>query len=482
MRNLRLAAVLLFASSVFAQVDSAVLQDAQTITGRALIGGHTYQYLQQMTDRFGPRLTGTENYNQAADWAAEQFRAMGIKDVRLEPFTLQNSWQRGNSSGRILSPVQRPLHIEPLGWTPSTPSGGIHGQVYVLRDISEQGIHARAYDIKGKVILLDVNAAFAGANQYKGWTAFENMPALLRDAGAQGVLLGFSRPEEVISTTSVNWAGRMEALPMASIGLEDNALLMRVAEQGPANVEYEYTVRSGGAVTANDVVAEIRGTEKPDEWIILGAHLDSWDFATGAQDNGSGVVQVLEAARILSSLGHAPKRSIRFALWGGEEEGLIGSRTYVHNHLKELDHCIAVLNTDNGAGHPQGWKVQGRDDVSQFLRTLTEPLLAPLGATDISKKITFDTDHGFFMLQGIPSLDMEVDMKSYDEIHHTVGDTLDKVDSHPLQDGTALLAVTAWAIAQNPQRVGPRLSQKDVDKLIAPDGLSEYVRHLGEWK
>jgi Zn-dependent M28 family amino/carboxypeptidase len=294
--------------------------------------------------------------------------------------------------------------------------------------------------------------------------------------------MGFSRPEEVISTSAVNWVGRIEPLPLAGIGLEDNALLMRVAEQGSATVEYEYTVKSGGPVTANDVVAEIRGSEKPDEWIIIGAHLDSWDFATGAQDNGSGTVQVLETARILSSLGHPPKRSIRFALWGGEEEGLVGSRTYVHNHASELDRCVAVLNTDNGAGHPLGWKVQGRDDVVQFLRPLSESLLAPLGGTDISKKITFDTDHGFFMLQGIPSFDMEVDMKSYDEIHHTVGDTLDKVDVHPLDDGTALLAVTAWAIAQNPQRIAPRLSQKDVDKLIAPDGLSDYVRHLGEWK
>jgi hypothetical protein len=482
MKRLRLAAVLLFSVSLFAQVDPAVLQDAQVIAGRALVGGQTYQYLQQMTDRFGPRLTGTENYNRAAAWAAEQFRAMGIKDVRMEPFTLQNSWQRGSSSGRILTPVQRPLHVEPLGWTPSTPAGGIHGQLYLLRDISEQGIRAHAADIKGKVILLDVNAVFAGANQYKGWAAFENMAPLLKDAGALGVLMGFSRPEEVISTSAVNWVGRIEPLPLAGIGLEDNALLMRVAEQGNATVEYEYTVKSGGPVTANDVVAEIRGSEKPDEWIIIGAHLDSWDFATGAQDNGSGTVQVLETARILSSLGHPPKRSIRFALWGGEEEGLVGSRTYVHNHASELDRCVAVLNTDNGAGHPLGWKVQGRDDVAQFLRPLSESLLAPLGGTDISKKITFDTDHGFFMLQGIPSFDMEVDMKSYDEIHHTVGDTLDKVDVHPLDDGTALLAVTAWAIAQNPQRIAPRLSQKDVDKLIAPDGLSDYVRHLGEWK
>jgi hypothetical protein len=482
MRFLRLAAVLLFSASLFAQVDPAVLQDAQVIAGRALIGGQTYHYLQQMTDRFGPRLTGTENYNQAVAWAAEQFRAMGIKDVRLEPFPLQNSWERGMSSGKILTPVQRPLHVEPLGWTPATPTGGIRGQVYLLRDITEQGIRAHATDIKGKVVLLDVNAVFGGPNQYKGWTAFENLPELLKEAGALGVLMGFSRPEEVISTSAVNWVGRMEPLPFACIGLEDNALLMRVAEQGSTTVEYEYTVKSGGPTTANDVVAEIRGSEKPDEWIIIGAHLDSWDFATGTQDNGSGTVQVLETARILSSLGHPPRRSIRFALWGGEEEGLIGSRTYVHNHVNELDRCVAVLNTDNGAGHPLGWKVQGRDDVAQFLRPLSESLLAPLGGSDISKKITFDTDHGFFMLQGIPAFDMEVDMKNYDEIHHTIGDTLDKVDFHPLNDGTALLAVTAWAVAQSPQRVAPRLSHEQVQKLIAPEGLDEYMRHLGEWK
>ena len=169
-------------------------------------------------------------------------------------------------------------------------------------------------------------------------------------------------------------------------------------------------------------------SEEPEEWILIGAHFDSWDFGTGAEDNGTGSVAVLEVARAIAALGKPPRRSIRFALWGGEEQGILGSYAYVQEHLSEMGKCVAVLNTDNGPGHPKGWKVEGRKDLKAALQPLSDSLLKDLGAADISMEFTYDTDHGPFVLQGVPALDQEVDDILYGELHHKPADTYDKVD------------------------------------------------------
>src|SRR5262249_10350651 len=192
--------------------------------------------------------------------------------------------------------------------------------------------------------------------------------------------------------------------------------------------------QTSGPMQVNNVVAEIPGREKPDEWIIIGAHLDSWDYGTGAQDNGSGCAMVLEAARAIAAFG-APRRSIRFALWGGEEQGILGSAAYVKSHKAELGKCVAALNTDNGAGHPKGWKVEGRNDLAEAMKSISSDLLEDLGAGGRSQETTFDTDHAHFMLKGIPVLDLWVDMSHYGEVHHKSSDTIDKVDAHNLAAG-----------------------------------------------
>jgi hypothetical protein len=152
-----------------------------------------------------------------------------------------------------------------------------------------------------------------------------------------------------------------------------------LSAKGPVTIEFAYENRVSGPTEVHNVIAEIPGREKPDEWIIIGAHLDSWDYGTGAQDNGSGCAMVLEAARAIAMMG-APRRSIRFALWGGEEEGLLGSAAYVKAHKAELGKCVAALNTDNGAGHPKGWKVQGRADLAEAMKSISDPLLTGSGA------------------------------------------------------------------------------------------------------
>ena len=259
-------------------------------------------------------------------------------------------------------------------------------------------------------------------------------------------------------------------------------MIRRLLESGPVSVQIELENKVFGPTQVNNVIAELRGSERPDEWILIGAHLDSWDFGTGAQDNGTGSIMVMEVARALAALGKPPRRSIRFALWGGEEQGLLGSYAYTQAHLAELDKCVAVLNTDNGAGHPKGWKVEGRKDLRDAMQPISDSLLKDFSGDDLSMDVSYDTDHGPFMLQGIPALDLKVDMAHYGEIHHKSSDTFDKVDPVDLKAGAAIVAVTAYVIAQYPNPIAPHIDHAAVGAIIKKAGLDELLTEIGQWK
>ncbi|HEX8163521.1 MAG TPA: M20/M25/M40 family metallo-hydrolase [Pyrinomonadaceae bacterium] len=464
-----------------AQQPAAEVQQAARIAGSILIGGRSYDYLQSLTDKFGGRLSGSASYQRAADWAASEFRAMGIRDVRLEPFTLDATWTRGASrGGRFVSPVERPLHVESLGWAPSTPAGGVRGEVVSVGDVSEKGLRAMKDRLKDRVVLLDTKSLFS-----EGIGAFVKLigaQPLFKELGAAAVLIPDREANNAFNAFNLNWGAKLSPLPIAGVGKEDADLLSRLLEKGPVTVEFGYDNQTGGPAQTANVVAEIRGRERPDEWIIVGAHLDSWDFGTGAQDNGSGVAMVLEAARAVASLGQPPRRSVRFALWGGEEQGLLGSRAYVEAHERELKSCVAVLNTDNGAGHPKGWKVEGREDLSKAMQPISRALLEDLSGGGLSPEASFDTDHGFFMLKGVPSLDLWVDMEPYEKIHHKAGDTLDKLDRHNLADGAAIVAVTAYAIAERPEQIAPHIPRGAVGEILKKANIMEMISAFGFWK
>jgi carboxypeptidase Q len=473
-----------FPQVLFAQQTAELQPAAARIAGSILVGGQAMEYERGLADGFGGRLTGSPAYNRAAEWAQLQFKAAGIKNVRLEPFTIPNGWERGWAAGRITSPIDRHLNIESLGWTPSTPTGGVMGEILPVVDISADGIKGQADKIKGHIVYLDLEAILAAGedNQWKTISRLLASYPLFRDVGAKAVLWQDFAANNGLNALSPSWDARVINLPAAQVGMEDGKFIKRLLEKGPVTVEFNYQNHVTGPTQVNNVIAEIPGREKPDEWIIIGAHLDSWDYGTGAQDNGTGTTMVLEAARAIAALGTPPRRSIRFALWGGEEEGILGSTAYVRAHTAEIGKCVAVLNTDNGAGHPKGWKVEGRSDLENALRPISTALLAELSADGISQETTFDTDHGPFMLEGVPSLDLWVDMSHYGEVHHKSSDTIDKVNAHNLADGAAVVAVTAYAIAERPDPIAPHLDHAATAEILKKAKLDEFLTDLGVWK
>ena len=443
--------------------------------------GPSMATLRELTDGVGGRLTGTPTYVSATEWAAAKFRSYGIENVRLDPFTIPAGWERGSASGRMVAPLSRPLYVASLGWSPSTPAGGVQGTVAVISDIAPEKLQAVADQLSGKIVFLDTSKILA-EGYAKALPKLEAAWPELQKAGVVAVIVADREKNNVLNAHGLLWGARMLPLPAAEVGMEDGKLIQRELEHGPVTLQLSLDNKTSGEMKVNNVVAEIRGRERPDEWILIGAHLDSWDFGTGAQDNGTGAISVLEVARAMKAFGKAPRRSVRFALWGGEEQGLLGSYAYTQSHKSELSKCTAVLNTDNGSGHPKGWKVEGREDLKQAMQPCSDGLLQALGGGDLSTETTYDTDHGPFVLQGIPSLDLWVDMSKYFEIHHKPSDTLDKVDLLDFKAGEAILAVTAYAIAESEQPIARHIDHAAVGEILKKAKLDELLEHVGVWK
>ena len=466
---------------VAAYAEPPALQQTVDRLAGSVYTGPSMDTLRELTDGFGGRVTGSPAYEKAAEWAATRFKSYGIQNVQLEAFTIPAGWQRGAASGRMLRPAERPLHLESIAWVPSTPAGGVKGEVVLVDDITADKLRART-DLRGRIVLLDTAKIYADGF-LKALPLFHAAYPLLKEAGALGVLYPDRESNNVFNAHDAGWGATMSALPIAQLGMEDAKLIKRMLDHGEKiEVAFDLQNQVTGPTQVHNVVAEIRGSEKPEEWILIGAHLDSWDFGTGAQDNGTGTAMVLEAARGIAALGQAPRRSIRFALWGGEEQGLLGSYAYTQAHVAELEHCVAVLNTDNGSGHPKGWKVEGRPDLRDAMQPLSDSLLKALNGGNLSLDVSYDTDHGPFMLYGIPALDLWVDMAHYGEVHHKASDTYDKVDALDFKGGAAIVTVTAFAIAQDPKPIAAHIDHAAVAAILKKQGLEDLLISVGQWK
>jgi carboxypeptidase Q len=446
--------------------DAAV---ARTLTASTLDDGQSLRDVTALTEIAGARLTGTATYERAAAWAVGQFREAGIGAVALEPFAIGRGWQRESARGRMVAPVERPLQIASLGWMPSTPDGGIEAEVVIVRDLRPEKIAAQT-SLRGRIALLPEGEPYG--SPYDPNRGHQHLDADLLAAGVLAILSPDGGPGNELSARWRGFNADLGALPAAQIGRDDALDIRERLERGPVRVALDLRNRvSESQVMVPNVVAEIRGREAPGEWVLVGAHLDAWDFATGAQDNATGVIQVLAAARAIAALPRPPRRSIRFVLFGGEEQGQLGSAAYVTRHEHELDGEIAMLNTDAGAGRTIGWTSPGRSDVARALQPFADALLTRLHSSEIDQSLryAFQSDGAPFLIAGIPMLDLNADDAAYEDIHHKVTDTTDRVDAHNVSIATATVAVTAWSIADAPSRIAPRLDRRAIQRLLGKE-------------
>jgi hypothetical protein len=473
------ASVLTGISLLSAQPRSSPAQTLNRLSA-SVTNGQSTELLRHLTDDIGSRLVGSPAYERAMQWAAEKFREAGLTNVRFEEFTLPNGWQRGPAQARVVAPVVRPLRVGSVGWGPSTPPGGIRGDLVMVSDLSSAALRSQSAQLKNRIVLVDLEKALP-ADQPLAFARLRDSYPLFAGFGVQAVLLPHDVPNNVAGWADTgNARGTVLPLPVGDIGWEDYLLLRRHLTRGPVSIEAEWENVVTGPKQVSNVVAEIAGSELPHEWVLLGAHLDSWDLGTGAQDNGTGVVMVLEAARAIASLRDPPRRSIRFALWAAEEPGPPGSAMFIKRHATELRDCIAVLNTDNGAGRPRGWYVNGRHDLRDALRPIANRL-REFGADGRSMDVSCGSDDCPFLLEGIPALKLWVDTTQYRQVHHRASDTFDKVDPTSFRIGGVVVATTTYAIADQPNRIAPRIGQDAVRQILRTAKLdAELIYTL--WK
>ena len=459
-----LTVLLLGLALISAQPNPGLTQTLGQISA-SVMQGESIELLRQLTDDIGARLAGSPAYERAAQWAAVKFREAGLTNVRFEEFTMPNGWQRGSVRARIVAPVTRPLRVLSVGWGPSTPRGGVRADLTVISAVSPSALRSQAAQLRNRIVLVDFEKAVP-PDQPLAFAHLRDSYALLRDLGVQAVLLPHNVPNNVPGFVDTgNAHGTILPLPVGEIGWEDYLLVQRHLTRGPVTIEVEWQNEISGPTQVSNIIAEIDGSELPHEWVLLGAHLDSWDLGTGAQDNGTGAVMVLETARAIASVGKAPRRSIRFALWAAEEPGPPGSAMFIKRHATELRDCVAALNTDFGAGRPRGWHVLGRDDLRDAMRPIADQL-RDLGADGLSMDLNCGSDECPFLLEGIPALKFWVDTDHYRDVHHKPSDTFDKVDPAALKAGAAVVASTTYVIAAQPSRIAPHIGPDAVRKIL----------------
>jgi hypothetical protein len=465
-------AVLTFLASSFTSAQMPVSPETRStvahIIGDIMVNGQAYEYDRQLADTIGPRLTGSDNYVHAVSWAEEKFRALGLSNVHTEPFSMPATWEPETpATGRIIAPRIQNLHIYSLGWSPSTPNGGVKGDVAYLEHLTEEGIDAQRNKLAGNIVLIDEKSI--GDQPFSQiLKALDHLQKL-----APKALMLVGGPNGTESATSLTPDGSLSPYPIAQVGQEDAALIKRMLDHGPVSVEFSLRNRIRKNVKVDNVVAEIPGRESPNEIVIVAGHLDSWHPATGAQDNGTGVSTVLDVARAIKASGHPPRRTIRFLLVGGEEQGILGSTAYVRSHKVEMPSIDCVLISDTGAQRAKGWYLMGRDDEKDALKDV-EPLLAGLGSNDTtpSLEFLFQTDHISFDLLGVPTLVLWNDVDKYFKLHHKASDSFDSVDQADLNQGVATTAATAYAIADSALPFAPHDTSAQTE---------EWLKRVKQW-
>ena len=437
--------------------------------------------LRYLSDSIGGRVTGSAAADRAASWAVQAFRLSGVDEVHTEKYTIPLGWSEGATRLEILSPEPFPVRLVSIGWSPATPEGGITASVVDVGFGDEAGFAKAGAGVNGAIVLVHSNFLVTWDELVNEYDIAPPIIDRALKAGAKAVLWMSSRPNLLLYRHTVTVDGQLEKMPQAVVAREDAERMARFIPGGQqVRVHFDMPNRITGPVPAENVVAEIRGREKPDEFVVLGAHLDSWDLGTGALDNGCNSAMVIDAARTIHASSVIPRRSIRFVLFTGEEEGLLGSAAYAHAHRAELDHMIAAVIFDSGIGKVTGYSLGGRKDVDAAMREVLEPV-ARLGVKDFTFDASMDTDNFDFLLEGVPTLVANQDPANYMLNYHAASDTFDKVDITELKRHVAIAAITAFALADSPTRIGSRQSRAEVEELLRETALDKGMKDAGFW-
>jgi carboxypeptidase Q len=491
-RLLVLAGVLLAVNCTFAkELSTSKSAEADTtksslvkIAGNGAMDSHAFEYLTELSDDIGARVTGSSQDRKSIEWSLAKMKSIGLENVHAEKYSVWKGWTRGTAEASILAPTPRKLAVLAMGWTGSTPAGGVDAELATANvfDLEHDIKNAKAY--RGKIVFL------WGQGTPKGsvGSIFGQIGEFLRAANREGALAvltgdyGF-RPEGLglVHTGILGFAADF-AIPFGELPREDQGQIERYLLAGKTvrvhvNIQNKF---SDGPVESANVVGEIVGREHPEEIVVVGGHLDSWDLSEGATDNGVGVAAALAAADAIIRSGVRPRRTIRFVLFTGEEEGLLGSLAYVKQHSPEIKNHLAAVILDNGQGPVREFQLGGRSDLLDSF----EPFAASLRnirEIKVSDKIELETDTASFILVGLPGINLDQDSPEYKYTHHSAADALEAVKPDVLAQDAIVMALTGYWIADRQERFAVPWPRERTARVLRETGQFDMLNAIGLW-
>ncbi len=446
------------------------MEDAdQKIAAEVQSHSELMKNLEYLTTEIGARLTGSPQMNRASDWTLQRFHNYGI-DAHLETAEIPHAWTRGQDTAQITSPINKVIEVRSAGWSKAT-SGPVTGNVLVIDAQTLADLDKYKGKLKGAIVMVrppaeippdndQPNNAYDavitpshGVPKPNAGGGFRQRFQMMRALAAENpaaVLFDSGKTDSLFNMTTFSRYEPSQA-PMAFVTHEDYSLIYRLAKQAPVSMKVNLVgTFSLGPAKASITVAEIKGSQFPDERVIIGGHLDSWDLGQGALDNGTGAMATLEAARTLEALGWKPKRTITFVLFTGEEQGGVGANTFVTNHASEIPKIDAVLIQDTGTGKVFSIALEDQYETASLMEEIYRPLQEVFDLDPLSTRYFGSSDHVEFLDKGVPAYFCLQKPAHYREAHHSQSDTFDKVIPGQINEGAAFLAAWAWNVSEMP--------------------------------
>lgn len=420
---------------------------SEKIIRLALDNEKGFERLAELCDTFGPRFTGTQNLEDAIDWILETMENDGLTNVHGEKVKVPR-WKRGKESLQLIIPFEKEMAVLGLGGSINTPKKGIRGEVFCVNSFDD--LNANAEKAKGKIVLF--NAPFTSYGETVQYRYGGAIAAA--KAGAKASLVRSITPLSLSTphTGGKAYADSVRKIPHAAITVEDAEMIQRVQDRGgKVIVELRMDGHFLPEAWSRNVIAELQGREIPQEVVVMGGHIDSWDVGQGAMDDGGGCLAAWEALRILNELGLQPRRTIRVVFWTNEENGLRGGKSYRDDHLNELTDHILAIESDGGVFNPKGFGFTGSEKARKMIKDIAQ-LLKPIQADFIAENGS-GADIGPIMKEGVPGMELIVEDEKYFWYHHTNADMMDKLDKNEFNKCVAAMAVMAFLVADAEERL-----------------------------
>lgn len=460
-------ATCLLGAGIVGTTFAATPNDAETlgkIRDAAMQDDWAYQRLEDLTDLVGPRLSGSPGAAAAVEQVADAMRKLGAK-VTLQPVKVPH-WVRGEEKGELVDYKGRPANVTQkvvltaLGGSGATPAAGLTANVIVIRDFDE--LKARAAEVKGSIVLFDVafdqamaDRGLAGPAYGRGSSFRTHGPRQAAELGAVAALVrsvggaNFRLPH-----TGFTALADGKRIPAAAVSAEDSMLIARLSKRGAVKLKLTLTPQMLPEADSFNVIADLPGTDKPEEVVIVSGHLDSWDLATGAHDDATGVTGAMAVIKTLNQLGLKPRRTIRVVAWMNEESGGRGGDTYHQANKAALDKQIAAIESDGGAGRSFGFQASVRPQYEKLFAPLQKSLV-PIGAGVFQRRDVMGAgDLHAMEADGVPTFQPLVDTSAYFNWHHTAADTFDKVNPEDVKRHVAVLSTMTWYLANMEEAIG----------------------------